>query len=85
MCLTRPVRVVEVDGASAVVAIGNIQRRASTLAVPDVQPGDWAILTAGILVHVVDEQTAHQMMAAMDAATGMQSSGLEETDVAPAS
>lgn len=85
MCLTRPVRVVAVDGASAVVAIGTMQRRASTLAVPEVQAGDWAILTAGILVHVLDEQTAQQMLAALDAATGIQTPGMEETDDAPAS
>lgn len=69
MCLTRPVRVIEVEGASAVVTVGGVERRASTLAVPEVQPGDWAILAAGILVRVLDAQTARQIMAAMDDAT----------------
>ena len=63
-----PVRVISVDGAMAVVASGD-QRRASTLAVPEVRPGDWAILAAGMLVRVLDPETAHQIAAAVQAAT----------------
>jgi hydrogenase assembly chaperone HypC/HupF len=69
MCLTRPVQVISVDGASAVVAIGNERRTASTLAVPEVAAGDWAILAAGLLVRVLDPETAHQIMAAAQLAT----------------
>ena len=69
MCLTAPVRVISIDGAMAVVASGDQRRVASTLAVPEVQPGDWAILAAGMLVRVLDPETAHQIMAAVQAAT----------------
>jgi hydrogenase assembly chaperone HypC/HupF len=69
MCLTAPVRVISIDGAMAVVARGDQRRMASTLAVPEVRPGDWAILAAGMLVRVLDPRTAHQIMAAVEAAT----------------
>jgi hydrogenase assembly chaperone HypC/HupF len=69
MCLTAPVRVISIDGAIAVVTSGGQRRVASTLAVPDVQPGDWAILAAGMLVRVLDPETADQITAAVQAAT----------------
>jgi hydrogenase assembly chaperone HypC/HupF len=69
MCLTAPVRVISIEGSSAVVARGDQRRVASTLAVPEVQPGDWAILAAGMLVRVLDPETARQITAAVQAAT----------------
>jgi hydrogenase assembly chaperone HypC/HupF len=69
MCLTAPVRVISIDGAMAVVASGDRRRMASTLAVPEVRPGDWAILTAGMLIRVLDPETAQQILAAVEAAT----------------
>ena len=69
MCLTAPVRVISIDGAVAVVVSGDRRRTASTLAVPEVQPGDWAILAAGMLVRVLDPETARQITAAVQAAT----------------
>ena len=69
MCLTAPVRVISIDGAMALVASGDRRRVASTLAVPEVQPGDWAILATGMLVRVLDPETAHQITAAVQAAT----------------
>jgi hydrogenase assembly chaperone HypC/HupF len=80
MCLTRPVRVMAVDGSSAVVLVGDVRRRASILAVPEVQPGDWAILTAGMLVRILDPETAEAMVAALDTATDRQGRGMEATD-----
>jgi hydrogenase expression/formation protein HypC len=69
MCLTVPVRVISVDGHSAVVDVGGQRRIASTLAVPEVREGDWAILAAGLLVRIVDPSAARQIMAALRLAT----------------
>jgi hydrogenase expression/formation protein HypC len=69
MCLTMPVRVISVDGTVATVEVGNQHRVASTLAVPDVKPGDWAILAAGLLVRIVDPEAAQQITAAFRLAT----------------
>ncbi len=75
MCLTLPVEVVEVDGAWATVETSLGRRRASTLVLPDVQPGDWAILAAGTLIEILDPQAAHEITAAVNAATGADDAG----------
>jgi hydrogenase assembly chaperone HypC/HupF len=70
MCLTAPVRVVSVAGGVATVEVGAVSRRASTLATPEVQPGDWALMTAGTLVKVLDPATASELAEAFRSATG---------------
>jgi hydrogenase expression/formation protein HypC len=69
MCLTLPVRVISIHGHTAVVDVGGDRRSASTLAVPEVREGDWAILAAGLLVRIVDPSTARQISAALRLAT----------------
>lgn len=70
MCLTAPVRVISVEGAVATVAVGGRRLRAGTLPVPDVRPGDWALLTAGTLVRILDPSAAAELAAAFHSATG---------------
>jgi hydrogenase assembly chaperone HypC/HupF len=70
MCLTLPVEVIEVHGSVAIVEAGGRRREASTLAVPSVEPGDWAILAAGSLVRVLDPYTARELVSAFHLATG---------------
>ncbi|HEX9635618.1 MAG TPA: HypC/HybG/HupF family hydrogenase formation chaperone [Candidatus Limnocylindria bacterium] len=74
MCLTMPARVITVDGDWAEVEVGDLRRRASTLPVPEVRPGDWALLSAGTLVRIVKPDIAEQIRAAV---------GLATTDDAP--
>jgi hydrogenase assembly chaperone HypC/HupF len=70
MCLTAPVRVVAVDGAIATIELGRgLRRRASTLAVPGVAVGDWALLSSGMLVRLLDPAIATQLSAAFETAT----------------
>ena len=69
MCLTMPARVIAVDGAWAEIEIGGLRRTASTLPVPEVQPGDWALLAGGSLVRLLDSQVAQQIAAAVRLAT----------------
>ncbi|MEO8245797.1 MAG: HypC/HybG/HupF family hydrogenase formation chaperone [Chloroflexota bacterium] len=70
MCLTAPVRVVAVDGTVATVELGHgLRRRASTLAVPGVGVGDWALLSSGMLVRLLDPNVAAELSAAFDTAT----------------
>jgi hydrogenase assembly chaperone HypC/HupF len=75
MCLTQPARVVAVDGDWAEVEIGGLRRKASTLPVPEVRPGDWALLSAGTLVRILKPDVAAEIRAAV---------GLATTDDAPA-
>ena len=58
MCLTLPVRVLSVDGPIAVVDVAGQPRVASAAAVSSVAPGDWAILSAGLLIRVLDPASA---------------------------
>jgi hydrogenase expression/formation protein HypC len=74
MCLTLPVRVISLEGDTAVVDAGGIRRTASTLAVPEVRVGDWAILAAGLLVRIVDPAAARQITAALRLATDREAS-----------
>jgi hydrogenase expression/formation protein HypC len=76
MCLTLPVRVLAVRGAVADVDVAGQPRVASTVAVPSVAPGDWAILSAGLLVRVLDPASAalladaYRFATSTDGATG---------------
>ncbi|MGZ8562188.1 MAG: HypC/HybG/HupF family hydrogenase formation chaperone [Candidatus Limnocylindria bacterium] len=69
MCLTMPARVIAVDDAWAEIEIGGLRRTASTLPVPGVQPGDWALLAAGSLIRILDSEAAQQIAAAVRLAT----------------
>jgi hydrogenase assembly chaperone HypC/HupF len=69
MCLTEPVRVVAVDGPLATVEANGRQRTVSALAVPEIRPGNWAILAAGLLVRIVEPDAAAHIAAALHAAT----------------
>lgn len=70
MCLTAPVHVLAVDGDMATVAAGDRRIRASILPVPDARPGDWALMTAGTLVRLLDADAASELAAAFQHATG---------------
>ena len=69
MCLTMPARVIAVDGQYAEIEIGGLRRRASTLPVPGVRPGDWGMVAAGSLIRILDPELAHQIAAAVRLAT----------------
>jgi hydrogenase assembly chaperone HypC/HupF len=65
MCLTMPARVIVVNGPWAEIEIGGLRRTASTLPVPDVRPGDWALVAAGSLIRLLDPEIAKQIAAAV--------------------
>lgn len=69
MCLTMPARVISVDGVWAEVEIGGLRQTASTLPVPEVRPGDWALLAAGSLVRILDPDAARHIATAVRLAT----------------
>jgi hydrogenase assembly chaperone HypC/HupF len=70
MCLTMPARVVELDGAWAVVEQDGIRRRASTLPAPDVQSGDWVIVAAGSVIRIVPPEVAAEISKAISVIDG---------------
>ena len=68
MCLTVPARVITIDGAWADIDVDGTRRRASTLAVPEARPGDWALVAAGTLVRLLDPDLAKDIADAAHAA-----------------
>ena len=58
MCLGIPVKVMEIDGQSAVVEVGGARREVSLLLLDGVGPGDWVILHAGFAIQKMNEEEA---------------------------
>ena len=63
MCLGIPVKVIQVDGQSAVVDVGGARREISLLLLDDVKPGEWVILHAGFAIQKMDEGEAEKTLA----------------------
>ena len=61
MCIAYPGQVVSVDRAGAVVETAGRQRRASTLLVEDIRPGDWVTVAAGTIVERLDPAEAAEI------------------------
>jgi hydrogenase assembly chaperone HypC/HupF len=64
MCLTAPARVLAIDADGATVLLGGRERRASTLVVPEVRPGDWVVVAAGTILERIDAAEAAYLAAA---------------------
>ena len=60
MCLGVPARVIRVEGNEALVAIGNVEYRASLLLLDDIKAGDYIILHAGFAIEKVDPAEAEE-------------------------
>lgn len=58
MCLDFAAQVVSCDGGLAVVDIEGRRRSASTLLLPDVQPGDWVRVAVGTIFERIDVDRA---------------------------
>ncbi len=54
MCISFPGTVIEVDASGALVETDGRRRRASTLLLPDVCPGDRVVVAAGTIVERLD-------------------------------
>jgi len=70
MCLTAPVRIDRVEGALATGRIGQRSIAMSTAAVPDIRPGEWALVAGGVIVRRIDPDRAAEIAAALDAVKG---------------
>jgi hydrogenase expression/formation protein HypC len=68
MCVSYPARVLSIEPDAALVDIENQQRRASLLLVPDVQPGDWVVVTAGTIIERLEPEQAAEIRRLLDQA-----------------
>ena len=75
MCIAFPGRVLAVDDDGATVDLGGRRRRASTLLLPDIAPGDWVVVAAGTIVERLDPHDAQDIRALL-----LEAGALEEAD-----
>jgi hydrogenase assembly chaperone HypC/HupF len=68
MCITAPARVIAVDAAGATVELAGSRRRAATLTMPDVVPGDWVLVGAGTVLRRLDPAEALEIRQTIEAA-----------------
>lgn len=71
MCLGIPGRVIELelpasDLPTGLVEFAGIRRRVCLACVPDVKPGDYVIVHAGIAISQVDDAEARRVFAYLD-------------------
>ena len=62
MCLAIPAKVISVDGSVALVAIEDVEYKASLLLLDDVKPGDFIMLHAGFAIEKVDPEEAAETL-----------------------
>jgi hydrogenase assembly chaperone HypC/HupF len=65
MCLTAPGRVIEVDGASALVELSGRRRHANTILEPDTAVGDWVLVAGGTILRRLDPAVAAELAIAV--------------------
>ncbi len=60
MCLAVPAKVLTIEGASALVDVAGVRRRANVEMVEGLRVGDYVLLHAGFGIQKVDEQEARE-------------------------
>jgi hydrogenase expression/formation protein HypC len=62
MCLAVPMRIESIDGAVAVVNEAGIVRHVRVDFLPDLQPGDYVLVHAGVAIQHVSPEDAEAML-----------------------
>jgi len=62
MCLAIPMKVVKIDGDSAVVEAGGLRRAANILFLRDVKKGDYVLIHAGFAIEKVNTKEARETL-----------------------
>jgi hydrogenase assembly chaperone HypC/HupF len=78
MCIELPSRVVSVDEDGATVDLEGRRRRASTLLVPDVAPGDWVYLAVGTIIRRLEPAEAELIRSTLTAAMAADEAGTSQ-------
>lgn len=60
MCLAIPVRILELNGDTAVGEVSGVQREVSVMMTPGAKVGDYVIVHAGFAIQIVDQQEAEE-------------------------
>ena len=63
MCLAIPMRVIEIDGFTAVTEVDGVRRQARLDLLPEVAVGDYVLVHAGLAIARVDADAAAETLA----------------------
>lgn len=89
MCLAVPGRVVEITGEGELrmgrVDFSGVKREACLAYTPEVQVGDYVLVHVGFAISRIDEQAAHETLAALAEIGGLAELGTPEPEGGPAS
>jgi hydrogenase expression/formation protein HypC len=62
MCLAIPAKIIKIEDETAIVEIGDVQREASIMLLPDSKINDYVLLHAGFAIQKIDEDEAFKTM-----------------------
>jgi len=62
MCLAIPMKLIEVQGARGIVALGGIRKEIMLTLTPDARIGDYVIIHAGYAIEILNEEEAEQTL-----------------------
>jgi hydrogenase expression/formation protein HypC len=62
MCLAIPAKIIKIENEMAIVEIGNVQREASIMLLPEAGINDYVLLHAGFAIQKIDEEEAFKTM-----------------------
>ncbi|KPJ86426.1 MAG: hypothetical protein AMS17_12530 [Spirochaetes bacterium DG_61] len=78
MCLAIPGRVLTVEGATGIVELGGVRRKASLQLVPEAVPGSYVLVHAGFAIQVIDEEEAKETLDLFNEYFASLEEGMEE-------
>ncbi|MCX7731934.1 MAG: HypC/HybG/HupF family hydrogenase formation chaperone [candidate division WOR-3 bacterium] len=60
MCLAIPVRIVRIEGETAIGEVNGVEREVSLIMTPEAKVGDYVIVHAGFAIQILDRQAAEE-------------------------
>ncbi|MCU0455898.1 MAG: HypC/HybG/HupF family hydrogenase formation chaperone [Bacteroidales bacterium] len=66
MCLSIPVRIIEIEGDTARVSAGGTVFTAGLQLVQDAKPGDYVLLHAGFAIQKITDEEASEILSLLD-------------------
>ncbi len=70
MCLALPGRIVSIEGVSAVIDYGGVSRRAGLRLIKNAKVGDYALVHAGFVIQIIDEDAGEELEKLIEETTG---------------
>lgn len=62
MCLAIPMKIVEIDGVTAITEVDGVKRQARLDLLPEAAVGDYVLVHAGLAIATVDEAAARETL-----------------------